>query len=260
MEIPEILKLYDEEMRRRPTAQPGDRVEDFGGIVRIIGEHSCVLYSNLRAGDAREAVVNQTAFFRSNGKEVEWKLYGHDQPPELAEYLRSAGYAPDPVETLEIRDLARPFPVPSGSSEIEIRHVRDEAALREAVAVSEDAFGPGEGWGRVIDWTARLNDPSFAGFVAYRDGVPVASGRLELPPDRPFASLWGGGTAPGHRGLGIYRRLVHVRAEMARERGYRFLTVDARETSRPILESLGFRPIDTIRGWLLKPSGASGAD
>ena len=87
--------------------------------------------------------------------------------------------------------------------------------------------------------------------MAWLDGVPISSGRLELAPGKAFAGLYGGGTVPTQQGRGVYRALVAARATEARRRGHRFLTVDARETSRPILERLGFRPLDTIRDWVL---------
>ena len=61
-----------------------------------------------------------------------------------------------------------------------------------------------------------------------------------IPPGTEFAGLWGGGTLPEWRGRGIYRALVRYRAELAAQRGYRYLTVDASPDSRPILERLGF--------------------
>ena len=251
MDRKEILALYDEEMRRRPAATPGTQVEDLGQIVRIVGEYNCIIYSDLGSVDAVRAVADQTAFFREKGREVEWKLFGHDRPPELGDLLRRAGYLPEPAETLVVHDLAEPLPVARAPEGLEVRLVGDEESLRVAVAVSEGAFGPGEGW-KGVDHPRWLRDAGFAAFVAYRAGVPVASGRLEMPPDRSFASLWGGGTVPGHRGAGIYQRLVAARAELARRRGYRYLTVDARESSRPILERLGFEPLDTTSGWILR--------
>ena len=245
-------------MRRRPPVPPGARVEDLGKIVRIVGEENCILYSDLRAGDAPGVVAEQTAFYRARRSQVEWKLFGHDRPPELAELLRRAGFAPDPPETLVVHDLAAPLPAAKTPEGLELRAVEDADGLRSAVAVSEHAFGPGQGW-KGFDHPRCLRDPSFAAFVAYRAGLPVASGRLEMPPDRSFASLWGGGTVPGHRHSGVYLRLVAARAELARRRGFRYLTVDARESSRPILERLGFAPLTTITGWTLSvvPPSAS---
>ena len=227
-------------------------MEDLGKIVRILGDYNCIIYSELGSTDAPRVVAEQTAFFRSAGTEVEWKLFGHDRPPELAELLQQAGYVPDPSETLVVYDLATPLAPREAVEGLEIRPVHDEEGLGVAVAVSEGAFGPGEGW-KGVDYRRYLREESFAAFVAYLDGEPVAAGRLEMPPDRSFASLWGGGTLPGHRGQGIYPRLVAVRAELARNRGYRYLTVDARESSRPILTRLGFTPLDTATGWILRP-------
>ena len=76
--------------------------------------------------------------------------------------------------------------------------------------------------------------------VAYDGEAPVGSGRLELGEGIEFASLWGDCTLPEHRGRGIFRALVARRAQIAKERGYRYLQVDAMDTSRPIFERLGF--------------------
>ena len=76
---------------------------------------------------------------------------------------------------------------------------------------------------------------------------------MELAPGRSFAGLWGGGTVLGYRSRGIYRGLVAARAREALRRGYRYLTVDARETSRPVLARLGFSALTSITGWKLKP-------
>jgi hypothetical protein len=53
----------------------------------------------------------------------------------------------------------------------------------------------------------------------------------------------------------LYRATVAKRAELARERGYRWLYSDALPTSRPILERLGFVAITTTTPFML-PSAA----
>ena len=70
-------------------------------------------------------------------------------------------------------------------------------------------------------------------------------------PGRAFAGLYGGGTRPDYQGRGVYLALVAARAAEARRRGHRYLTVDARETSRPILQRIGFEPLTTLRDWTL---------
>jgi GNAT superfamily N-acetyltransferase len=256
----EVLALYDAEMRRDPVPDPGSRVERVGRIVRVVGPESYILYSDLTEADVMESVAAQAEFFQRLGREVEWKAFGHDRPANLEAVLASAGFTPDEPETLVVFDLRDGVPGENTAPGVEVHAVTDEMGVRDAVIARDAAFGPEE-----HDSSARyarvLKDPNQALFVAYADGKPVASGRIEMTPGRSFASLWGGGTAPGHRRRGIYRSLVHARATLAAGRGYRFLTVDARETSRPILERLGFVPLTTTRGWVLRPrAGGSGED
>ena len=68
---------------------------------------------------------------------------------------------------------------------------------------------------------------------------------MEFHQGTDFASLWGGGTLPAWRGHGLFRALVTYRAALARDRGFRYLQVDASLDSRPILERMGFRMLAT---------------
>ncbi|MCA9986957.1 MAG: GNAT family N-acetyltransferase, partial [Anaerolineales bacterium] len=61
------------------------------------------------------------------------------------------------------------------------------------------------------------------------------------PAGSQFASLWGGSTIERYRRQGLYTALLAARAQEARGRGVRYLTVDASPMSRPILEKLGFQ-------------------
>jgi GNAT superfamily N-acetyltransferase len=142
-----------------------------------------------------------------------------------------------------------------------LRRIIDTDGLADLIAVQREAFGE-DRRGMAQALARRLGDPSLGLYVAYANLVPVAAARLEMPPGRFFAGLWGGGTLPGYRRRGIYRGLVAARAEEACRRGYRFLRVDARETSRPILERLGFVALTTITEWRLSPErrGESGPD
>ena len=257
MDKSQVLAQFDAEMRAQPEIYGSDRVERVGPIVRVIGTHNWITYSRLDPSTVKAAVAGQTAFFRSLSQEVEWKVYQHDLPPDLGDHLRAAGFVPDPTETLMALDLSEPLRPGSGSFGVEVHRVTDIAGLSAAAAVSEEAFGKGKGWSRE-EFLPRLADPSFGLFVAYSERRPVSAGRLELPPGRAFASLWGGGTSPAYRGRGIYRALVAARAAAARGLGYHYLTVDALPTSRPILARLGFVPLTNITGWVLKPPSAIG--
>ncbi len=248
MDRAEVLARYDAEIRADPPAEVGVERVWADGVLRTTGAYNFIGWWTFGETEAAAAVAREAAFFRQKG--VQWKLFDHDGPPNLAAALAAAGFAEEGPETFLVLDMdaaAAAFEPPAG---IEVRQVTDRAGIEDLVAVSNAAFGREEPW-RAEQLAGRLADPTQALFVAYDDGVPVSSGRLELAPGKAFAGLYGGGTRPDHQGRGVYRALVAARAAEARRRGHRFLTVDARETSRPILERIGFKALDAIRDWVL---------
>lgn len=247
------LALFDREMRADPPSEAGFQVERLDRVTRLVGDEGLILYSDLDGSTALPAVEEQASYFRSSGKKVEWKLFGHDRPADLAQTLASAGFAAQPSETLMVFDMAEGSLPVRPVEGVDVRTVRDPTSLGQAVEASRAAFGPEGGW-TLEDYLPRLSDPSMVIQVAYAGEEPIAAGRLEMPVGRSFASLWGGGTAPTWRGRGIYQWLTASRAQLARARGYRFLTVDALPTSQPILERVGFLPLVPVQGWVLGPS------
>lgn len=239
-------------MRADPPRSAGVRHERIGSVVRAAGLGNVVLYWTLSASEAVTAVAEQAAFARTAGIELEWKLYEHDGPPGLANVLLDAGFVADPSETFMVFDLARGLPDGAASDAVEIRQAVDAAGVDDFIAVGDAAFGRDHG-PKAETYVRLLGDPTLALFIAYRDGRAVSAGRLQMPEARSFASMWSGGTVPEHRGLGIYHALVAHRAREARRRGYRYLTVDAASTSLPILERLGFEPLTSITGFVLRP-------
>ena len=153
----------------------------------------------------------------------EWKLYSHDQPLTLPGQLRAAGLVPDEVEALmvaQIADLDLAVPPPEG---VELVQVVDAGGVEALVRVHDQVFG--------------------GAHAAMRRGV--LAGRVNFHAGTDFASLWGGGTIPTWRGRGVFRSLVSHRAAAARERGFRYLQVDASKASQPILQRLGFIELAT---------------
>jgi ribosomal protein S18 acetylase RimI-like enzyme len=248
MDAAAVLARYDAEIRADPPAETGARHAWADGVLRTTGAFNFIGWWDFAAERAAEIAAREAAHFA--GQELEWKLYSHDRPPGLDAALTAAGFAPEEPETFVVLDLDAsmpPFDPPAG---ITVREVTDAAGVADLVAVSDAAFRRAEPW-RLDALAARLGDPTQALYVAYDDGAPVSSGRLELAPGKAFAGLYGGGTVPGHQGRGVYRSLVAARAAEARRRGHRYITVDARETSRPILQRLGFEALATIVGWTL---------
>src|SRR5713226_1870581 len=205
-----ILRRFDAEMRIDPALEAGMHLEAVGGVVRAVGHYACIGYSKLSEASADRAIEDQVAYFTSLGQEVEWKVYGHDRPGDLGARLAARGFQPDETETLMVFVMVLRPPPARPDREVDIRRVRDEAGLGDLLAVSSKAFGRDENR-KAEPFRARLADPTLGLFVAYADGAPVAAGRLEMPPGRSFAGLWGGGTVPDFRGRGIYRALVASR-------------------------------------------------
>ena len=248
-----VLHLYDAQMRQDPIVDLGARVERVGPVVRVLGKDNYVIFSDLDDSNVQSVVAEQAEFFRRAGLPVEWKLFGHDRPKRLEQCLCDAGFVPEEPETLVVFDLRDGTPGGDPSAEVEVRHVADPAGVNDAARAANAAFGP-DGEDHSARYAEMARDPNQGLFVAYLEGAPVASGRLDLPPGRSFAGMFGGGTAPPYRHQGVYRALVRARAEYAAARGFRFLTVDARESSRPILERLGFVTLTTTTPWVLRPS------
>jgi GNAT superfamily N-acetyltransferase len=248
---PEILALYDAQMRADPAPEPAVALMRAGPVLRGLGPWNMVLWSDLTEATADAAIAGEIAFFKGLGEKVEWKVYGQDGPADLAQRLAAAGFVADPPETVMAYDLAAGLPAAVETDGVEVRRVSNVQGIRDLVTAGGLAFGHEETW-RVEALTPYLQDPSIGLYVAYVAGAPVASARLEMPAGRDFAGLWGGGVAPGERGRGIYRALVAVRAAEAQAKGRRFLFCDARATSRPILERLGFVALTKLTGWILE--------
>jgi GNAT superfamily N-acetyltransferase len=210
VETTEILELFDEQMRRR--AAPDHLYVGKGW--------SAVLW---RPDDGE--VEPLVARMRKVDGHVEWKYYSHDGP-ELREQLVAAGLEPEDEETVVVAEAAS---IPPPPEDVELRTATDE--------FDELAAGI---FGRRHGLPAKA-----VAVVAVVDGHAVSGGRVDFEDDVEFAGLFGGATLPEYRGRGLYRATVAKRAELARERGYRWLYSDALPTSRPILERLGFVPITT---------------
>jgi GNAT superfamily N-acetyltransferase len=212
----EILALFDEQVRR---------TNDPDGL--FVGNGWAGVLRRPPDGDVERIVTRM----RELPGHVEWKYYSHDGP-ELRERLRAAGLEPEDEETVVVADAAS-IPPPPG--DVELRLVTDEF-----VDLAAGVFG------------RRFDLPESAvAVVAVVDGDAVSGGRVDFEEDVEFAGLFGGITLPEFRGRGLYRATVAKRAELARERGYRWLYVDALPTSRPILERLGFVAITTTTPFVI---------
>jgi GNAT superfamily N-acetyltransferase len=238
--LSELHALYDRD-ERFLASSPGVRREELPHLVRcvdLIGSSSAVIYSRLTAETADATIEAQTAYFQSLGHEFEWKAYAHDQPPDLVQRLAARGFTIDETEAIVVLDVqdAPPELLAPTPAVKRLEHV-DE--LCDVSAVKRQ-LGDDRGFERLSHEMTHL--PEYLSvYVAYADGAPAACGWIRFPKTSAFASMWGGSTVPDLRNKGLYTALVGARVHEARRRGWRYVTVDARHTSRPILEKRGFR-------------------
>jgi GNAT superfamily N-acetyltransferase len=252
MDLARALSLYDADVRAHPQAQPGMAIERTCGVVLITGPFNFVSAWDLPVETARASVAELAGRFRSRGETLLWRVYDHDPPADLSAHLADEGFTPNETGTLLFLDLSGDLSGVAAPTDVEVRRVGSTRDLDGFVSASGQAFGEEESWRRDL-YAARLTDPDLGLYVAHVDGQPAASARLEMSADWSIGLLQGGGVAPQFRRRGLYRALVAARVDAAKARGLEYLVTDARETSRPILQRLGF--VAAARGtlWALKP-------
>lgn len=248
-----MLAAYDDQLRRGAPAEPGAEVERDGPVVRLLAPSwAGVVWSDLSAADADRAIAAQVARFAELGRSWEWKLYSHDRPADLPRRLLAAGLRAGTTEALmaaEVAVLGLAVPPPAG---VRLVPVVDESGVDALVRVHDEVFGGSHGpVGRAVLAALAHRPAPIEAVVAMAGDRPVSAARVEFPAGTDFAGLYGGGTLPGWRGRGIFRALVAHRAALARDRGIRYLQVDASPDSRPILGRLGFVELATTTPYVL---------
>jgi len=240
MNLPDILARLDFE--RRTISYDGDRLEALPLVTRLAaGSFHSVIFSALSGASADQAIAGEIEHHRGLKIPFEWKVFAHDKPADLRARLEGRGFTIGEQEAVLVCPIMPPAAWVTDTDTSSIRRVTHINQLAHYDAVQRDAFG--ESNDHILASLAealRKNSTQHTAFIAYDGDLPVAIGRLYTHPQSHFAGLYGGGTIRSHRGKGFYRALVAARAGVAATHNARYLQVDARPTSRPILERLGF--------------------
>jgi hypothetical protein len=259
----DVLAAFDQQVRRgRQSSSPAVRIERDDHVIRCVnvgpGGWSGVTWTDLGTGNADEIIAEQVRYYDGMDDEFEWKYYAYDQPEDLPERLVAAGFIGEAAEALMVADaaIARSLGSRQDPEGIAVVPVTDESGVEQYLSAQLGAFGA-DHHGEVADVLRdqiRRTEPDVVGILALAGDRAVAASRIEFNPGTEFAGLWGGGTVPDWRGRGVYQAMVRYRAELALERGFRYLQVDALPTSEPILSRSGFVRLTTTIPYTHSPS------
>ena len=176
-----------------------------------------------------------------------WEVGTHSMPSGLADRLMALGMVPfeEPLAIGMVMTEPPAGPRPEG---VEVRPVQTPEQLVAAHRIARIGFGM-EPEDDDLDETARdleaqRSNGTWASYLAYIDGEPVAQAQATFTPHGVVMN--GGSTLPEARGHGAYRALVRARWDEAEARGTPALVTQAGAMSRPILERLGFRAVCEI--------------
>ncbi|HEY2304775.1 MAG TPA: GNAT family N-acetyltransferase [Streptosporangiaceae bacterium] len=260
MENTDALRAaFDAQARAEPPDPPAGVWHEIDGpVLRVVGQErgfiSAPRDTGARGPGLDQLIARQRDYFAARGEAVEWKTYDYDEPPDLPDRLRAAGFVPQDPETVVVALTTAIAAAPVLPDGVVLRQVTADADMRRIAAVESQVWDLDRAWtGEHLIRQVAATPDDYIVLTAEAAGQVVAVGWIEFQPGSQFAGLWGGATLRRWRGRGIYRALVSRRAQLAAARGVRYLQVDASSESAPILRRLGFRALATTTPYVWSP-------
>jgi len=250
-----MLKRIDRE--RRATGDLGV----LGGVVRehSLGGSECrILCSRCPVGEIEDVIRDEIGRAELSVYTLEWKVYGHDVPPNLGDFLLAAGFEPEASESLLVLpvngEALKDFAAPA----YQIKRVHDAQGLNDVADITREIGRTNvEAEKHRLALGLRETPDELSVHVAYVDGEPVACGRIHFKKNSGFAELAGGRTKTTHRNRGIFTALVAARLREALARDRTHVLVDALPTSEPILTKRGFQFVTHTQPFVYEPTPLS---
>jgi GNAT superfamily N-acetyltransferase len=242
--IDQLLALHDQQQRIEFVERTMRREVTPEVIRHVALKHGegIVLYSRLNAANADRVIAEQIAYFQQLGQNFEWKIYDHDTPDDLKDRLSAQGFEAEEPEALLVLEIAAAPPILLQPITHDVRRITDPDRLDEIRRIQESVWDDPHTWLIPMLSDALINDADHLSvYIAYAEGIPVSAAWISFHDHSQFAGLWGGSTVAEYRGRGFYTALLAARLQEARQRGVRFLTIDASPMSQPIVEKHGFQ-------------------
>jgi hypothetical protein len=241
----EILALYEQDQRKQ-VQYHGMRTEQTPDVVRLValdGGEGAVVYSRLDESNADRVIREQIAHFEALGQNFEWKLFDYDAPADLHERLIAHGFEIDEAEAIMVLDLQTAPAVLFDPVTVDVRRIA-ASQMDQVVQVLNQVWNDDhEGLGKYLVEELTHQGSYLSIYMAYVDGIPASTAWIRFHENSQFAGLWGGSSLAAYRQRGLYTALLSVRAQEARQRGIRYLTIDASPMSQPIVAKHGFQSL-----------------
>jgi GNAT superfamily N-acetyltransferase len=244
MKKTEIIALFNHDQRKNAVF-PDLRREETAEVVRYIDTADIgggfILYSQLNEANVDAVIQEQIDYFEGIRQSFEWKVFDFDTPEDLKDRLVGFGFAVEDEEALMVLDLTNAPDFLWQPIQHQVQRLVNAEQLVDVQKIEEQVWEEDASWvHNYLGGTLRNHPEAISIFVAYMNDKPASAAWTFFSKESPFASLWGGATVSEFRKQGLYTALLAIRAQEARERGIKFLTVDASPMSRPILEKFGF--------------------
>jgi hypothetical protein len=247
----DLLSRLDRE--RRASGELSAR----GNVVREFlpdGSECRIVHAHCTADEIENVIRDEISRADARNYTLEWKVYGHDGPPNLRDSLLAAGFEPGDLESLLVLAVNETTVAALDAPAYEIKRVRDAEGLNAVAEISREI-----GRRNVEEEQHRLAEilrdtpDEMSVHVAYVDGEPAACGRINFGENSDFAELAGGRTKTIHRNRGLFTALVASRLREARERSRTHVFVDALPTAEPILTKRGFEFLTHTQPFVYEP-------
>lgn len=246
----ELNRLNDFE-HRRAVKIPGYRTEQTDLVTRCFSDSGqAYIFWQRSLQDMLPLIRAEVDWHRARARRLTWKVYGHDAPATLHGDLLALGFElegpPNHGAAIRVDQLPPMAPDRPGYA---IKRLQRSSELEELIELyghiwpDEDNALWLSGYRGALD----AGEDGLGLFLACSAlGPAVASGGVIHHRGQAVGHLFGGGTRPDHRRLGLYQALVAHRGQWLASRGGRWLVVDAGQESWPILSALGFKAFTAV--------------
>ncbi|KDM91494.1 GNAT family N-acetyltransferase [Photobacterium galatheae] len=241
MDSKEVMSVYNA-YERIEIELPGFTKLTSNGVTKFSSDTNqggFISFYDFAESEVDAAIAREIAYFSQHSSSFEWKTYSTDSPVNIGERLLAHGFQAEASESFMVLDLATV--VLTDVAHDSITEVHDLEGIQDAMAVQEQVWASDQSSHLAnLHFLKQTQPDSVSIYVIYEQGIPVSSAWIIFNGDSPFAGIWGGSTLKAYRGKGYYTALLQKRIQDAKNRGKRYLTIDASAMSRPIVEKYGF--------------------